>query len=267
MIRNRVEPKPLPNVKLQHLPGVFGEFDDIIDRQIAQNAESTVPFNQEKARFFVYLKQLVDAVKFGAMQEAQLAEGKLRLESDMVKYIDPTIWFERKLAQARRIGLHQRAPMKIMDIGTGPAHFPVVAAFYGHDVIGTDLPHCTTGDVSRGHLYDALGDIFRVRRIPLRIEPFTPLPPFGARYDLVTAFLVAFNVDAERKPWTVPAWQFFLGDLSRNVLSSQGELFLNLANGKLTNEVWDYLAAYGAYVDDKTRTLHILDMTPFAAHT
>jgi hypothetical protein len=264
MIRFRVEPRPLPAVKDLHLDGVFGEFDDIIDREIARYAQSEDRFDQEKARFFRYLKERVDSHKFGAMQEFQLSgAGKLRLDSDMVKYIDPAIWFEGKLRMCFRIGLHKRKPIDILDIGTGPAHFPVAAEFYGHHVIGTDLPYRKTGELEPGNLYEALGELYGVKRVPLKVEQFVPLPDFGKRFGLVTAFLAAFNVDAEKKPWSVEAWKFFLKDVHDNVLTEGGELFMSLANGKLTPEVWDYLSERAVFTNTH-RVIHFADMEQFA---
>jgi len=248
MIRNRVQPKPLPKVADEHHVGVFGRFEDVVNDRIARLETSTDSFDKEKARFFRYLRDLVDPVKYGEMQEFQLSDAKLNPNSNYSKYIDPAIWFESKLAIAHRIGLHRRAPLDILDIGTGPGHFLVVAEFYGHRAVGTDLPVLTTGVLERGHLYDALSDIYQTRRIPLKIEQFQPLPRFERRYGLVTAFLAAFNVDPDKKPWSVEAWKFFMNDLQENVLTEDGVAFMSLTDGKLKPEVWEYLSAWSVRV-------------------
>lgn len=263
MIRNRVAPMPLAKVKEQHLPGVFGEFEDVVGDAIARLSETNRPGRDEKIRFYRYLLDRVDAKKFGEMQDYHLSEGVVDPNADISKYIDPTIWFESKLSLAARIGLPTRAPMHILDIGTGPAHFPVVAEFYGHHVVGTDLPSRTTGVVENGHLYDALGDIYQVRRIPVAIEQFKPLPPFERRYDLVTAFLAAFNVDADKNPWTIDAWRFFIKDLRTAVLTENGEIFMSLANNKLSDEVWSYLSERAKFSNDKSKQIHIVDFSLF----
>ncbi|MDF8332082.1 hypothetical protein [Novosphingobium cyanobacteriorum] len=263
MIRYRVEPKPLPKVKAEHLPGVFGEFLDVVDSSIARFEASRNRFDQEKARFYRYLRERVDPVRFGEMQEAQLADAKLRPNSDIVKYIDPTLWFESKLKSARQLNLADRATTEILDIGTGPAHFPVVAEFYGHTVIGSDVPYRTTGQLERGHLYDALAEIYKVRRIPLKVEQFVPLPAFEKRFGLVTAFLAAFNMDADRKPWTIEAWNFFLNDLRDNVLTQNGEVYMSLADDKLTPEVWTYLSERADFATHVSKNIHITDFSRF----
>jgi hypothetical protein len=263
MIRYRVEPRPLPRVKDFHLDGVFGEFEDVIDRAVTRSERSSDPIEIEKARFFRYLKSRVDPVKFGQMQEVQLAEGKVRMDSDMVKYIDPCAWFDSKVRASLLIGLDRHPPMDILDIGTGPAHFPVVAEFYGHHVIGTDLPYRTTGQLQRGHLYDALSDIFQIRRIPMKVEQYVPLPKLDRRFGLVTALLAAFNLDPERKPWTIDAWRFFLNDLLDNVLTEEGEVFMILSDEKLTPEVWSYLSERAVFTNDISKQIHIKDLSKF----
>jgi hypothetical protein len=264
MIRYRVEPFDLPNVLLMHWPGVFGEFTDVVGDVIDRLECATTLFDQEKLRFFQHLRETVDTGKFGAMQELHLSPGRFRQASDIAKYIDPAAWFDSKLRLALRAELHTRAPLDILDLGTGPAHWPAVAQFYGHRVLGSDLPQRTTGQLERGHLYDALADIYGVRRIPLRISAFTPLPPLERRFGMVTAFLAAFNVDPDQRPWSIEAWNFFLDDLRRNVLTEGGEVFMSLTRGKLTDEVWAYLSKHAAWTDDNYKQIRILDLTPFS---
>lgn len=263
MVRYRVQPRPLPRVKEQHLDGVFGAFEDMIDETIERYERLADPMDSEKARFFRYLKGRVDAAKFGEMQEAQLAEDKVRMDSDMVKYIDPVWWFDSKIQAALRMGLDRRQPTEILDIGTGPAHFPVVAEFYGHHVIGTDLPYRTTGRLERGHLYDALSAIFGVQRVPLKVEQFVSLPAFDRRFGLVTAFLAAFNIDKNREPWTIDAWNFFLADLRDNVLLDGGDVYMILSDDKLTPEVWAYLSERAVFTNDIRKQIHITDLSRF----
>jgi hypothetical protein len=263
MIRNRVKPFHLPKVRPVHLTGVFGEFADVVGDAIDGLAGSTEPFDEHRLRFYRFLLERVDAEKFGVMQETQLAEGKVNLASDIVKYIDPVGWFDSKLRLAFQVKLNTRAPVDILDIGTGPAHWPVVAEFFGHRVLGSDLPYRTTGKLERGHIYDALAEIYGVRRIPLKVTAFTPLPPLEQRYGMVTAFLAAFNLDGEKKPWTIEAWRFFLDDLYRNVLTEHGELFMSLADEKLTDEVWAWLKTHAVFANDVSKQIHFTDLSPF----
>lgn len=264
MIRNRVEPKVLPKVREQHYPGIFGDFDDVVDAAIAHHEAIKSETHVELARFFRHLKELVDREKFAKMQEFQLSEEKLDLEADLVKYIDPVTWFVSKVRLALQIGLDKREPMRILDIGTGPAHWPTVAQFYGHQVIGTELPLRATGQLEDGHLYDSLGDIYHVRRVPMMIKPLTPLPKFEHRFDMVTAFLAAFNMDLQRNPWSIEMWDFFFTDLRRNVLTERGEVFMSLTHFKTPPEVWNYLKRLAVFANDGNKVIHISDLSKFA---
>ena len=105
MIRNRVAPIELPKVKEQHRVGVFGEFADVMDDAIARAEAAPGKAQRERALFFRHLRDKVDHDRFGRMQERFLSDGVLDPAADLVKYIDPTLWFESKLAIAQRLGL------------------------------------------------------------------------------------------------------------------------------------------------------------------
>ena len=55
--------------------------------------------------------------------------------------------------------------------------------------------------------------IFGVRRVTWRIDPFVPLPDLGARFDCVTSFMVCFNRHIQPDIWKAEEWRFFLDDL------------------------------------------------------
>lgn len=259
----RVTPVPLPRVRDHHLRGVFGNFDEVIAARIGELRATRNPLNAERARFFEFLLTQVDAEDYGRIQDHFLDPGAIDPDSNIVKYIDPTIWFESKLDLARRLNLHSLPPIRILDIGTGPGHFPLVARFYGHDATGTDLPPRTTGSATDGHLYDALCHIYRIRRIPLVIRRLEELPDLNGPYDLVTAFLAAFNVDKSKLPWDIAAWRFFLRSVKERVLTESGELFMSLDDSKLTEPVWRYLSERAAFSHDVSKQIRIKDFTPF----
>ena len=247
----------LPKVKEQHLPGVFGDFSTIVNQRINELKQSKRAVDLEKGRFFEYLLNLVDASQYRAIQARFLDPKVLDKKSDLVKYLDPIIWFESKLALALRLGLDKSAPRRILDLGTGPAHFPVVATYFGHDVTGTDLPRRTLGASETGHLYDALAGAYKVKRIGHIIKPGDDLRALKGPYDLVTSFLTAFNVDEKKAPWSVDSWDTFLGHLQENVLSPDGGVFMSLTNKKLTPVVWTHLKRLATWALDDSKLLYI----------
>jgi hypothetical protein len=255
---NFVDPTELRKVKEQHWPGIFGDFKENVTALRDRRAASADPGNKEAARFFDYLLSEVEPEGFRKVQETYLDPQVVDRNADIVKYIDPIVWFESKLRLARKIGLHKRPPLRILDLGCGPGHFGVVARFHGHDVTGTELPSRSSG---LAHIYDALCAIYKVRRLSHQIFPDTPLGDVGGRYDLVTALLAAFNVDQNKRPWTANHWRYFLTDVAANVLNPGGEIFLVLAEGKLTEESWSYLAGLSEWSGERGRQLLIRDFS------
>jgi SAM-dependent methyltransferase len=246
----------LRKVRPEHLPSIYGDFREVIEARIAQIRLNDAP-SKELRRFFEYVLTEIDADEYRRLQLHYLDPKVVDPNADIVKYLDPVMWFESKLRLAQSLGLDKSPPLRILDLGTGPGHFPFVARFYGHDVTGTDLPARTRGVEKSDHIYDALCAMYRVKRIGNEIKPNAKLEGLGGRYDLVTAFLAAFNVDEEKKPWSVEHWRFFLKSLKRDVLNDGGVLFMTLADGKLTPESWSYLAALADRSIEKSKQLHI----------
>lgn len=246
----------LRKVRPVHLPYIYGDFHEVIGSRLAlitgNDAQSA-----ELRRFFEYVLTEIDADEYRRVQLHYLDPGVVDPDADIVKYLDPVMWFESKLRLAQSLGLDKKPPMRILDLGTGPGHFPFVARFYGHDVTGTDLPARTRGVEQSGHIYDALCAMYRVKRIGNEIKPNAKLEGLGGRYDMVTAFLAAFNVDEERKPWSVDHWRFFLKSLRADVLNDGGVLFMTLADGKLTPQSWSYLVSLSDRSIEKSKQIQI----------
>jgi hypothetical protein len=250
-VKYRHQPVELMYVHEMYHPGVFGEFDDSVYRRIAELRASETKLNLEKVRFFEYLLDIVDRKKFADLQDRYLAPP---IKRGCLKYIDPTSWFEHKFAFAHSLGLHERKNLRLLDLGTGAGHFMVIAQFYGHSIVGTDLPSQNIPD-DPAEFYDALAAIYGVTRIRHRIEPNTPLTGLPRGLDLVTAFSVAFNRNGERL-WDTGEWRFFLSDLRKNFLGETPALFMTLMTKKLEPEVWDFLKDRSSFVDE--RRLYVL---------
>lgn len=259
--RSKTRPEDLLKLKEIHHRGVFGDFTIVINERIRELAAHKHPINIEKIKFFEYLLQRVDAVEFARVQAKFLDLAIHEPKVDLPKYIDPLIWFESKLSVAHLLGLHQKSPCKILDLGTGPGHFPFVAGFYGHDVLGTDLPNRTVGRGDNEHLYDALCDLYRVKRIGLAIQAGKKLEATGNGYSLVTALLAAFNVHKDKSIWREEDWNFFIRDVRDNVLLPDGALFMILANDKLDDEVWSYLVRHAKWHDVQKKHIYFDNLT------
>jgi len=250
----------IAGIKPEHLDRMFGDFRATIEARIAELRAQDDANGARGAAFFEFLLKEVDAAQFGRIQQLFLGDASRAENSNMLKYIDPVTWFESKLSIARWLKLDRQPPLRILDLGTGPGHFPVVARFYGHRVVGTDLPSRSSGVDKTGHLYDTLCELYRVKRISHVIRPFAPLGDVGGRYDMVTAFLAAFNVDEDKRPWSEEHWRFFLTDLAANVLTPRGVVFMRLTHDKLTDSAWAYLSALAEWKEDQSRQVFITDL-------
>ncbi len=262
-LKMRVQPFVLPKIKEQHLFGIFGNFEDVIRLRIAQLRRFDQPRNRLKIRFFEFLLNEIDARRYGEIQDYFLAPERIDPQTDTVKYLDPLVWFESKIGFAQRLGLDVAAPRHILDIGTGPGHFPVVARFFGHHVVGTEVLRRAQGVQGSGHLYDALCDVFKVERIVHRVRPFGDLRDIPGTYDMLTSFLAGFNVDERKRPWSIKHWNHFLACARRDVLAPGGTVFLNLSNGKLTPPVWEALKSSAEWFQDEQKSVYFSNLNAF----
>lgn len=138
------------------------------------------------------------------------------------KYIDVVFWLYYKFRLAMELGLNDRPPVSVLDIGTGGGHFLLVCKQLGHSTLGLDIEN---------PVYADLAEAFGVNRIFYRVEPNTPLPKFGGKFDFISAVAINFHNIYGRGPnkyWALAQWRFFLNDLMSNQLSYPGRIFLEL---------------------------------------
>ena len=140
------------------------------------------------------------------------------------KYADVERWLKINLPRVRELKLDRSPPKKILDLGCGAGFFLFLATQFGHSGLGLDL-----GDFP---LSNELIELFGIERVTSRIRAFQPLPDFGRKFDLVTAFSAAFNRNEdESRGWNIEEWKFFLDDLDRH-LAPGGRIFLEINSGK-----------------------------------
>ena len=238
-----VVPFNLPGVHVGHLPGIFCAFDQVVSAHIARLREGEDPLNLVAADFFQHLLETVDHDAFRRTQVEFLSPRWLESGNRtwVLKYVDPIIWFSTKLSVATKLGLHTDLPQRVLDIGTGPGHFPAVARYFGHDVTATERSGVIGATGFYGSFYRALCDIYGVARVPLDVRAFEKLVGLDGRFDLMTAMLVAFDVDEEKEPWSIAAWDHFLDDISQNVLNETGRIHVSVDLGKVPDRVAAHL--------------------------
>ena len=161
------------------------------------------------------------------------------------KYLDLACWIEINIRRVREIELDLLRPKRILDLGCGAGYFLYIAQLLGHDGIGLDIENVAMfGEITR---------LLGIRRVIRRIQAFAPLPDLGARFDLITAFMICFNDHKQANLWGVPEWEFFLDDLSK-YLTRRGRVWLELNreyDGTFyTPQLKEFFQKCGAKIDE-----------------
>ena len=161
------------------------------------------------------------------------------------KYADVEHWLKINLPRVQELRLDRSPPKQILDLGCGAGFFLFLVKQSGHKCLGLDV-----GDFP---LSNELIELFGLERVAWKIRALQPLPEFGRKFDLVTAFSAAFNRnEGESRGWNPEEWKFFLDDLDRH-LKPGGQILLEINSGKdkryFPVEVRDFLLKRGARVD------------------
>ncbi len=136
------------------------------------------------------------------------------------KYLELDKYLRLNIRRVQDLDLHLTTPKEILDIGCGGGFFLFVAQSQGHRGLGFD-----TGGIP---VFDALVDLLRAERVIYRIKAFEPLPDFGRKFDLITAFSTAFHGGKDNSwRWGAKEWEFLVADLERH-LKPGGRIFFGL---------------------------------------
>src|SRR5713101_6220985 len=160
------------------------------------------------------------------------------------KYLDLDRWIGINIRRIREIELDLARGRRILDIGCGAGYFLHIAQLLGHKGLGLDVDYVPMfADITR---------LLGVRRVIQLIRAFDPLPELGAKFDLVTAFMICFNNHKQTNLWDVPEWEFFLDDLAKYV-APRGRVWLELNceyDGTFyTPELKEFFQKRGARID------------------
>jgi SAM-dependent methyltransferase len=140
------------------------------------------------------------------------------------KYADVEHWLKINLPRVQELQLDRSPAKDILDLGCGAGFFLFLAKQFGHSGLGLDV-----GDFP---LSNELIELFGIERVTQRIRALQPLPDFGRKFDLITAFSAAFNrSEDESRGWNIEEWNFFLDDLDRH-RASGGQILLEINSGK-----------------------------------
>jgi SAM-dependent methyltransferase len=161
-------------------------------------------------------------------------------------------WININVERAQDLWLDRSPPLRILDLGCGPGYFLYVCRCFSHEGVGVDI--------DEQPLFRETTALLGVRRVIWRIEPQTPLPDLGGKFDLVTGHRVCFQKtvrwgtgSGEWNEWEAADWKFFLDDVRVNILKPDGRLLLDFnprADGRsfYTPELRDVLSREGARI-------------------
>jgi SAM-dependent methyltransferase len=165
--------------------------------------------------------------------------------ADWPKYLDLKRWIAVNIRRIRQLELDLARPKRILDLGCGAGYFLYIAQLLGHSGVGLDM--------DRLPMFREITHLLDVRRVVQQILAFRPLPSFGQKFDVITAFMICFNNHKMPGLWGVPEWDFFLDDLAKH-LKPRGRVWLELNqeyDGTFyTPELKEFFEKRGARIDE-----------------
>lgn len=137
----------------------------------------------------------INTPHMAAIREKYTAEG-----TGYVQYFNLSKTVEFALARAYRLELHHRRALRILDLGCGFGVFGLIARELGHRYDGLDIWVPESSDSRLFH--EVFSTLHPTPRTDGAIQRFEPIPaPVGKRYDLITAFQIAFHRFNQPDPW------------------------------------------------------------------
>ena len=138
-------------------------------------------------------------------------------------YEDAAYWIGVNIKHVQDLWLDRAPPLDILDLGCGAAYFLYLCRLFGHEGLGLD----TDDDP----FFRGTTKLLGIRRVIARINPQTPLPDLGKKFDLVTGHRVCFHRIARDengtwKEWTPADWEFFINDIRTRFLKPNSRLLL-----------------------------------------
>jgi SAM-dependent methyltransferase len=170
-------------------------------------------------RFALETKRVIETIDPVGFRQIRERYAVANPGADWPKYLDLERWIGINIRRIREIELDLSRPKRILDLGCGAGYFLHIAQLLGHRGVGLDM--------DRLPMFREMTRLLGVRRVVQRIRPFHPLPDFGQKFDLITAFMICFNNHKMPDLWKVPEWEFFLDDLAKH-LTRRGRVWLEL---------------------------------------
>ena len=160
--------------------------------------------------------ETIDPAGFGQIRQRYVVADP---GADWPKYLDLDRWIGVNIRRIRQLELDVARPKRVLDLGCGAGYFLHIAQLLGHSGVGLDM--------DRLPMFREITRLLGVHRVVQQIQAFHPLPNFGQKFDVITAFMICFNNHKMPGLWGVPEWEFFLDDLAKH-LTPRGRVWLEL---------------------------------------
>jgi SAM-dependent methyltransferase len=202
-----------PQVRLRH------KIRKLVDGQSLASARKHTLRLLRTNRFPLGAKRVIETIDPVGFRQIRQRYAVANPGADWPKYLDLERWIEINIRRIREVELDLSRPRRILDLGCGAGYFLYIAQLLGHRGIGLDMDQLP--------MFRELTRLLGVRRVVQRIDAFRPLPDFGQKFNLITAFMICFNNHKMPDLWKVPQWEFFLDDLAKH-LTPRGRIWLEL---------------------------------------
>lgn len=259
VIQSDLKVHDIPAVQADDLKPIFLTLKDNVEGYIDHNI-LTGDRSISREQYFQYILGITDYDEYRRVQLKHLNGSYSGIRRNELKYLNSAKWLYAKYVLARRIGLHQSSTKNVLDIGCGPGHFQLACQYFGHITTGIDMRLQPRDGVST-HLYDDLYALWGLDRHTYSVRSSQLLPALGAKFDLVTAFMICFS-STRGEPWTPDDWRIFLGDLRDNQLTKNGTFWGTATRGSMSDESWRYLKARSSQSNDNN-LLFVIDNFAF----
>jgi SAM-dependent methyltransferase len=196
-------------------------------------------------RFPLQTKRVIETIDPAGFEQILHRYAVTDPGADWPKYLDLERWIGVNIRRIRQLELDLSRPKRILDLGCGAGYFLYITQLLGHSGVGLDM--------DRLPMFREITRLLGVRRVVQQIRAFRPLPNFGQKFDVITAFMICFNNHKMPGLWGVPEWEFFLGDLKKH-LTPRGRIWLELNqeyDGTFyTPELKEFFQKRGAKIDE-----------------
>ena len=197
-------------------------------------------------RFPLETKRVIETIDPAGFEQIRRRYAVADPGADWPKYLDLDRWIRVNIRRIRQLELDLARPKQILDLGCGAGYFLYIAQLLGHSGVGLDM--------DRLPMFREITRLLGVRRVVQRIQAFRPLPNFGQKFDVITAFMICFNNHKMPGLWGVLEWKFFLDDLAK-YLKPRGRIWLELNQEYdetfYTPELKEFFEKRGAKIDEQ----------------